>query len=125
VGNLLPLNDISETLSVFTPSYRSVQIPYPKNENIFAVQYRADHPRIVWDLETLPINIEIDIPGSLYEALLYYVGARAHSSMGGDGGVEGNDYWQKFNNSCNEVMRLGLQVQGEPGAWRFDQAGWV
>jgi hypothetical protein len=125
VGCLLPLNDISEEFSVFTPSYRSVQIPYPKNENVFAVQYRADHPRIVWDQETMPIDIEIDIPQSLYEALLFYVGSRAHTSMGGDGGAEGGMYWQKFNQSCEDVMRLGLQVQGEPGAWRFDQAGWV
>lgn len=125
VGNLLPLNDISEELSVYTPSYRSIQVPYPKNENVMAVQYRADHPRLVWDVDMNPAEIEIDIPGSLYEALLLYVAYRAQSSMGGEGAADGMGYFQKFEASCENVNKLGLQIQGEPGAWRFDQAGWV
>lgn len=124
-GNILPMNDISEALSVYTPTYRSIQIPYPNDENTFAVQYRATHPKIEYTAGMDPADIEIELPNSLHEALLYYVASRFTSSISGDAGQEGNDYYQKFKNSCNQVNELGLEVQGEPGDWRFDQKGWV
>ena len=49
-GNRLPLNDITEPTSVFTPSYRSIQIPEPNDENSLSVQYRASHPRVIYTL---------------------------------------------------------------------------
>jgi hypothetical protein len=124
-GNKLPLNDITEPLSVYTPSFQSVQIPYPLEENMFSVQYRACHPRVEYTPDMDPATIEIMVPNSLYEALLYYIAARVQSSMGGDQGQEGNDFFQKFENSCKMVELHGLEIQGEPGIWRFDQAGWV
>jgi len=124
-GNKLPINDITEDLSVFTPNYRSVQVPYPDDANTMAVQYRASHPRIIYTRALLPADVEIELPNSLHEALLLYIASRFATSIGGDQGNEGNDYFQKFEASCNKVDELGLEVQGEPGDWRFDQAGWV
>lgn len=124
-GNILPMNDITEDLSVFTPNYRSIQIPYPDDANTMAVQYRASHPRIVYTKGMDPADVEIELPNSLHEALLYYVASRFATSISGDQGAEGSDYFQKFNASCDKVDELGLEVQAEPGDWRFDQAGWV
>jgi len=125
-GNKLPLNDITEELSVFTPTYRSIQIPNPNNDNTLSVQYRACHPRIVYTgVGFDPADVEIMLPNSLHEALLYYVANRAFASLNRDQGTEGNDYWQKFEKSCQLVDQLGLEVQGEPGDWRFDTHGWV
>lgn len=124
-GNKLPLNDITEDLSVFTPNYRSIQVPYPDNENTMSVQYRASHPRIVYTADIDPATVEILLPNSLHEALLYYVASRFAASLGHDQGNEGQQYYQKFIASCKMVEELGLEVQGEPGDWRFDARGWV
>ena len=124
-GNIIPMNDITEELSVFTPNYRSIQVPYPSDDNTMAVQYRATHVRIEYVKGMDPADIEVALPNSLHEALLYYVASRFASSMSGDQGQEGNDYYQRFKNSCDLVAKEGLEVQGEPGDWRFDQTGWV
>ena len=124
-GNIIPMNDITEELSVFTPTYRSVQIPYPNDDNTMSIQYRACHAKITYVKGMDPEAIEIELPNSLHEALLYYVAGRFASSLGGDQGQEGSDYYQKFKNSCDLVGKEGLEVQGEPGDWRFDQGGWV
>lgn len=124
-GNLLFLNDPTEDLSIFTPSYRSIQIPYPNEFDTLAVQYRASHPKVVYSSGMDPLLIELELPESLHEALLYYIGNRAFASLNTDQGVEGNDYWQKFNDSCDRVNLLGLYVQPEVGNFRFDNAGWV
>lgn len=124
-GNKLPLNDINEDLSVYTPSYRSIQVPYPQDDITYAVQYRAKHPPIRYTDALEPENVEIALPNSLHEALLLYVAYRAFSSKGGDQGVEGNDYWQRFERSCEKVNEYGLEIQGEPGNNRFDDRGWV
>ena len=124
-GDKYFLNDVSEDLSLYTPSYRSIQVPYPDDDVTMSVQYRANHPKIIYAANMEPEDIDVSVPNSLYEALLYYVASRVFASLGGDGGVESNDYFQRFENSCRKVDELGLEVQAEPGDWRFDTHGWV
>lgn len=124
-GVELPMNDITEELSIHTPTYRSIQIPYPNNENMTAIQYRATHAKINFSSGMDPTAIEIAIPHPLHEALLWYVASRAFGSLGGDQGVEGNDYYQKYTNRVATVRQQGLYIQTEASNWRFDQNGWA
>lgn len=121
-GVKIALNDISDEYSIYTPTYRSIQVPYPDDNTTIAVQYRANHPRISANVTTEAADIEVAIPNSLYEALLYFVGSRAHRPINPE---KSADYWQMFKRSVDDVERLGLEVQGEPGDWRFDAHGWV
>lgn len=121
-GVKLPLNDITEELSVYTPTFRSIQVPYPDDNTTISIQYRANHPRISASISTEAADVEVAIPNSLYEALLYFVGSRAHRATNVE---KSSDYWQMFKKSVDDVDRLGLEVQGEPGDWRFDDHGWV
>jgi hypothetical protein len=121
-GTKLPLNDITEEDSVYTPDYRTVQIPYPSDTEIFSVQYRASHPKLDVTLATDPATVEVHLPNSLHSALLQYVGYRANLLTNPERSA---DFWQQFEKSCQHVERLGLEVQGEPGDWRFDERGWV
>lgn len=121
-GVLIPLNDINEALSVYTPTYRSIQVPYPDDDTTISIQYRANHPRITATVATEAATIDVAIPNSLYEALLYFVGSRAHRPTNVE---KSADYWQMFKKSCADVERLGLEVQGEGTNWRFDDHGWV
>jgi hypothetical protein len=124
-GVHLPMNDINEETSIHTPSYRTIQVPYPNDDITYAVQYRACNTKIEYTADMDPSMIDLPVPNSLHEALLYYVASRAYTSLGGDGGIEGNDYFQRFENSCAKVSELGLEVQTEPVNWRFDENGWV
>jgi hypothetical protein len=121
-GTKLALNDISDEDSVYTPAYNLIQIPYPNDDNSFSVQYRASHPKIPVTLATDPATVEVELPNSLHAALLMFVGYRANLRTNPERSA---DYWQQFEKSCLHVERLGLEVQGEPGDWRFDQHGWV
>lgn len=121
-GNKLPMNDYTEDLSVFTPSFNVIQVPYPQDEVTIAVQYRATHPRIAANVATEADEIEVELPNSLRDALLYFVGSRAHRATNVE---KSADYWQMFKKACDDVDMYGLEVQGEPGDWRFDDKGWV
>jgi hypothetical protein len=121
-GVLIPLNDNTEDLSVYTPTFRSIQVPYPDDNTTISIQYRADHPRISADVSTEAGDVEVAVPNSLYEALLYFVGSRAHRATNME---KSADFWQMFKKSCDDVERLGLEVQSEKTNWRFDDHGWV
>lgn len=124
-GDPIPLNDITEELSIYTPTYRTLQVPYPDDDITIAVQFRATHPPLTYTAGMDPSAIEIELPNSLHEALLLYVSGRLLRSMGGERTVEGDNYFQLFKDSIQVVKNEGLEVQGEPGDWRFDAHGWV
>ena len=121
-GNKIALNDITDEDSFYTPTYRTVQVPNPSSSKTFSVQYRACHPKIPVTLNTNPATVEVELPNSLQEALLYFVGSRAHRATNVEKSMA---YANMFEQSCANVDRLGLEVQGEPGDWRFDDHGWV
>lgn len=121
-GNKLPMNDYTEDLSVFTPSFNVIQVPYPQDNVTIAVQYRATHPKVVADVNSEADQIEIELPNSLRDALLYFVGSRAHRATHTE---KSADYWQMYKKACDDVDMYGLEVQGEPGDWRFDDKGWI
>lgn len=122
-GGLLKLNDFSDDLSLFTPAYNAIQMPWPNEFNTVAVQYRANHPRIVYttgdDIETM----EVAVPEALYEALMLYIAYRALPRM--DDGQEKQERLQAYEMCCQQVEKAGLHPQAEPGDWRFDAKGWV
>jgi hypothetical protein len=123
-GNLLCLNDPTEDLSIFTPSYNQIQIPYPNDWNTLAVQYRAAHPRIIWNYTTDASTIEVKLPEALYQAALYFIASRA-TPVSLDGGASKNEYIQKYEMACQAVEKQGLHIQAEVSNWRFDNHGWV
>ena len=123
VGELLKLNDFSDDLSLFTPAYNSIQMPWPNEFNTVAVQYRASHPRIVYTVAVDVSIVEVAVPEALYEALMLYIAYRALPRM--DDGAQKNEMLQAYEMSCQQVEKSGLHPQAEPGDWRFDEKGWV
>jgi hypothetical protein len=124
VGNILFLNDPTEDMSLYTPSFRSLQMPYPNEFNVIAVQYRASHPRLVYTPDQDADEILVAVPESLYEALLYYVAYRASPQP--IGGVDGaQTFLQLYEQACQAVEKQGLYIQAETANWRFDAKGWV
>lgn len=124
-GRGLFLNDRTEPWSLYTPTYRSIQVPYPMSSNTLLVHYRASHPTINFEHGMDPRDIEIMIPDGLMEPLLFYVASRAFGSLNTDQNAEGNNYLQKFEASCKRISDLGLQVTPQYGNHRLDNNGWV
>jgi hypothetical protein len=110
---------------VHTPSFNTVQIPFPMETNSLLVEYRADHPRInVKDLD--PSSTEVEIPSYLLEALLQYVSARAYTSLGGEGGAQqGMTFMAKFEASVAKAEQLGLVNIDIPINQKLEVNGWV
>jgi hypothetical protein len=129
-GNELPLNDDNyydeegNPFSLYTPTYRELQVPWPNSYNTLAVQFRASHPKITYTSGMDPAAIEVKIPHQLHEALLWYIASRGFGSLGGDQGAEGNDYYRKYQARVAEVKEQGLYIQTEPSNARFEDNGW-
>ena len=125
-GVKLTLNNPNDELSVFTPTYNSIQVPYPEDGMTIAVQFRASHPPIVYTGVTFdPDSVEVELPNSLHDALLYYVAARILRPKGGDRVMEADNYYQLYKDAVQTVKNEGLEVQSEADIGRFDTNGWV
>ena len=124
LGRELFVNDSEEYWSVHTPSYDSIQVPYPEKENQMIITYRADADKIlIPNLD--PKTTVINIPGYLVEALLLYVAARVFSNVNTDGVNEGNTYMAKFEKSILTAQTLGLNNEDNTTNTKLDAAGWV
>lgn len=125
LGRELFLNDKDEYWSVFTPSYNAIQVPWPEKENALLVHYRADHDPIVVTPDMEPSKVDVLIPYGYLEALLHYVGARTFTSLNADQEQEGNNYMQKFEQSCAKITELNLMNDHNTRNSKLDKAGWV
>ena len=125
-GVKLPLNDATEDLSVYTPAYNTIQVPYPEDGMTISVQFRATHPRIQYTGVALfdPSAIEIELPNSLKDSLHYYVASKLIRPMGGERVVEADNYFQLYKDSVRVIKEEGLEVQGETLGSKFEDRGW-
>ena len=126
-GNVLPLNDENSDpdFGIFTPTFRSIQVPQPNDFEQLAVQYRATHTPIKYIAGMDPTTVEIVLPLHLEEALQFYIASRLYASLNNDQGSEGHDYYSKYQAKVADVRRLGLYIQAEATNWRFTDNGWV
>ena len=126
LGNPLAMNNSSDVESVYTPTYRSLQIPWPNEFGIVTVQYRAGPAALVYASGMDPKAIDVPVPHPLREALLWYVASRAFSSLPDtQGSAEAADYYQKYVNRIATVRTQGLYIQDEETNTFFDMNGWV
>jgi hypothetical protein len=119
----LPLNDKSIDTSLFTPEYNVIQIPVialipTKSLN---VDYRAT-PNFLTNVKAY-----VPLPLQFVEALLCYIGYRAHGSIkAGDRQTPGDDrYYKKFVASCNQIKAEGLIVADTLKSHKFENRGFV
>jgi hypothetical protein len=123
-GNTLPLNDETSGYSYNTPTYNSIQVPYPCNETSIAVMYRAAHPRVILAPDEEPSDVEIDIPLQLFDALVFYMASKFYGgAMGSDG--QDASFYNKYLNECARVEQAGLFIQPARKHNHFDTNGWV
>lgn len=122
-GNLLRLNDPQEELSIFTPRYNAIQVPWPNDFNTLAVQYRADHPTIKYTEGMNAAATYVEVPRQLREALLFYIAARVYAAINTEK-PEANDYYRKYMAKVDEVTEQGLYITTDQDNFRFTEGGW-
>lgn len=124
-GEEMFLNDLTEPWSVFTPRYNQVQIPFPEKHNSMVIHYRASHPTLKYTKDMKPEHIEVLLPEAMLEPVLFYIAHRIFAGMNDDMNQEGNNYLQKYEQSCQQLEKLGLQITPHYGNLRLDNKGWV
>jgi hypothetical protein len=132
----LPLNDASDMYSVYTPTATRLRIPEKivaqgmdlpdelKTETLEIV-YRANHPKInPEDLQ--PDEVEVQLPDSHVEALLYYVASRCHNPAGMANEFQiGSAYSAKYEQACQEIETFNLRVDQGSQNTRLAKGGWA
>lgn len=132
-GIELGLNDASDLLSVFTPSALVLQLPTnPAEDKHLVVQkltvvYRANHPKLVVGIGYFdPARIDVQLPDTHLEALLYHVASRVNNPIGMTNEFNaGNNYYAKYENACQELESRGLQVGVANVSTRLQRNGWI
>ena len=84
-------------------NYNSFLITEPKDEELLFV-YKAA-PELVSS-----VNDEIQIPYAMLEALLHYIGYRAHGSVNGEINAEQNTHYMRFDKSCALLLSEGYET---------------
>lgn len=105
IGEEVPLNDYTDNRSIFTPAYDFVQIPEPVGTNTTVFIYRANHTMIPLDT-TDPTTVQVDIPYTFLEALMFYVAYRAYSNKSGnEGQAMSSTYKIKYESACEFLQQ--------------------
>lgn len=137
-GIELPLNDEKSEYSIFTPNMYTLKVPKDlvdkpqeldkdfKSEYLKVV-YRATHPIIKYKDNLNPEKVEVDLPQTYLEALLYYVASRVHNPIGMQNDFHaGNSYAAKYEQECQRLEMQNIRVdQGMFTNDKLHQKGWV
>jgi len=134
----LPLNDGKEQYSCFTPRMDTIRVPLdivnkvssvPESyqTNSLEVWYRANHPMLVatgGDIN--PDTIELELPYSHLEALLYFVASRVHNPIGMVNEFHsGNSWAARYEAECMKLQQQDLQIDSSNDNDRLGRGGWV
>jgi hypothetical protein len=118
-----PLNVENDSLSLYTPSYNRIQVPYPIQENVLLVEYRAYPARIEPTIAD-PSSVYVELPEALLECLVAYVSDKLYSRVGKER-PEANLYLQKYELECNRIDSLGVFNTTHRGNLKLEINQWV
>ena len=132
VVNLLTINEEDNPLSINTPSWNTVQIPLSVAGAYVSLIYVAAPGVIEYVAGTDTYTIggvsatEIPMPVQMVEALLHYIGYRAHAAMDGNIQAENSTHYTRFEQSCNRIKDLGMSSSDDLSMYdRYSINGWV
>lgn len=118
----IPLNRIGDPVSIRTPSYNKLTVPIDSTEAAWLtettqlnIKYRANHP--VLDKEAancFPDNIELELPSTYLEPLVYYVASKVLTPRGASREFNpGATYTMKFEAAVAQLKLLNFQVDSD------------
>ncbi len=138
-GEELALNDPSNKYTCTTPSIKVLQVhkdivdgaidlPEKLKTTSLDVVYRANHPELQErDADLDPDEIELELPYTHLEPLLYFIAARMHAPVGSGQfeGIISNNYTQKYETAVQQLIALNPQIELTDHNTRFSNNGWA
>ena len=119
-GGHRPLNDPNNCWSVNTPSFKTLQVNFPRANELLAVTYQAKHPTLDGT------NQEIELPTTLHGALTAFIAYKVYFNMNTpESQAISQGHLAMFNNICadtTEADALNLSISGVNT--RFNLGGW-
>lgn len=110
-GNKLPLNDVDDRFSLFTPMPQTLQVPRPVEGAGYSIGYQARHLPLVQEGDEL-LTQTINLPFVLERALQFYVAAKVYSHMNGqENQAKSAEHMQSYEQVCVEVQSNDLVSQ--------------
>ena len=128
MGTDIPLNEWNNPYSAVTPSRTMLVLPKMWKDGVvpetLTVNYRANHP-VIRNV-TRPASVNIELPDSYLEALLYFVASRINNPIGMTNEFHaGNSYAAKYEQECARLEMLNLEVDQGYQNTRLRAGGWV
>lgn len=125
IGEKLHINDPNDPNSIYRMNHNRFRVSNPVHTNMLRVVFLKDHPRI--PLNTVDASVvELDINYAMVEPLLFYVASRIHAGAGTVNGTnESTNYIQKYEISCMQLERRGLDQLSETTNLKAIDNGWV
>lgn len=137
-GVEMKLNDVDDQYSVLTPSLTSLVVPPLVAKQTGATPYWLRTPRLTViyraapHLITVPVGlfdptrVEIELPYTHLEALLFFVASRVNNPIGMANEFHaGNNYAAKYEQACLDLTVTGIDVEQGAGNTRLHRAGFV
>jgi len=124
-GCELPINDEHQTSSLFLNGYKTLQVPFPADDNTIFVMYRANHIKL--DSALPDLEADIDIPAYCVEAILSYVASRVHSqNTSQEAQINAVNLMAKYNMLCDQIeLRNVLHNSPNNTNLKLGVNGWV
>jgi hypothetical protein len=122
----LPLNVQGNVDSFYTPSIKSIRIPKDWTADVTLV-YRQNHAQLKVTLGYFdPARIEVELPYTHLEALLYFVASRVHNPLGMQNEFNmGNNYAAKYEQACQMLEAKNVEADHSTENHRLIRMGWV
>lgn len=123
IGQRLPLNDIDNALSLFTPQPTMLQMTYPQEGQVLSVVYQAQHDQLAYD----DFDARIHLPRVLEGALTAFVAHKVFLHMNGqDNSAKSAEHLAIFEGICQDVVDKDLvnSSSSSSGA-KFHDRGFV
>lgn len=109
IDNRIPINDSHNPLSVNMVSWNKVQVPLSIDGAFISIIYASSPTLIIYDdNDATYLDGTLPLPPQLIEAMLHYMGYRAHGSITSELKAEDNTHYQRFEASCKRAQTLGL-----------------
>ena len=106
---------------------RKDTLPEDMKTSTLEIVFRDNHPKILTDDgEIEPEEVQLELPETHVDALLYYIASRVHTPAGiGGEDNTGNLYYQKYEIACQELENQNLQIDKGAQYNRLEKSGWV
>ncbi len=140
-GVSLEINKEGDDYSVFTPTSTQLRVPtflvggeilgvttptWAETDNLTVI-YRANHPKLAMPYGFIDAcRLEIQLPESHLEALLFYIASRVQSPIGmTQEGAVSAQYFARYEQACQALEAQGMQVNQGGTNDKLTRAGWA